>query len=527
MSENKFNRFGVMIDNSRNAVMNVSAVKKYIDLISDMGYDFLMLYTEDTYECDGQPYFGHLRGGFKKSEIKELDAYAKDNGVQLFPCIQTLAHLNALMQWPIYLGMRDTGDILLAGDERVYHLIDDMFYTLSQCYTSRIVNVGMDEAFSLGRGTYEDLHGAVPKKEILLTHLSKVSEIAAKYGFSLLVWGDMFYNLLDGNNAGDIAGLIPENVTLINWDYHKRTPEEFNTKFNNYKSIDNNTWFAGGLWSWTGFAPHLSYGLEAAEASVKGCIENGVRNCFFTIWGDNGGETSRFSILPSLFAASEFAKGNFDKEKIKADFKNKFGMDFDRFMLLELPDTPNKNGASNPEKYLLYSDPFMGRFDSTLTGNEGELYGKCAEKLEMPSDDGEYSLIFKSMAALARVLELKAGFGNNVRKAYLSGDMKGLSDMIPVCDEIISRLEKFYDAFEKQWMWENKPHGFDVQDIRIGGLIMRMKHAKKQLERYAHGEIDRLEELEEPVKNPFCYADETKSSYCFNSWSTVASANVL
>lgn len=527
MKNTEFNRFGVMLDNSRNAVMNVPSVKKFIDLIAGMGYDFLMLYTEDTYECDGQPYFGHLRGKFSKNELKEIDSYAKAKGVELCPCIQTLAHLNALMQWPIYLGMSDMCDILLAGDERVYHLIDDMFYTLSQCFTSRIVNVGMDEAFSLGRGTYQDIHGAVPKKEILLTHLNKVSEIAAKYGFELLVWGDMFYNMRNDNNSEEISKLIPSNVNLINWDYHYRTPEEFYKKTDEYRTLDENVWFAGGLWSWSGFAPHLTYGINAAENAIKSCIEKKVENCFFTIWGDNGGETSRFAILPSLFAASEFAKGNFDRDKIKANFKNQFGMDFDRFMLLELPDTPNKDGANNPDKYLFYSDPLMGRFDSTLTGNEGELYGKCAEKLEMPSDDGEYSLIFKSMAALARVLEVKASFGIKVRKAYLAGDKDSLSAMLPVCDEIIARVEKFYAAFEAQWMWENKPHGFDVQDIRIGGVIMRMKHARMRLEKYLAGEIDRLEELEEPVKNPFCYADETKSTYCFNSWATIASANVL
>ncbi|MBQ5591086.1 MAG: hypothetical protein IIU65_05340 [Clostridia bacterium] len=57
-----FKHFGVMLDCSRNAVLKVDTVKSYIDILERLGYNTLMLYTEDTYEVDNQPYFGYLRG---------------------------------------------------------------------------------------------------------------------------------------------------------------------------------------------------------------------------------------------------------------------------------------------------------------------------------------------------------------------------------------------------------------------------------------------------------------------------------
>lgn len=65
-------RLGVMVDCSRNAVMTVDIVKKFIDALSKMGYNMLMLYTEDTYEVDNQPWFGYLRGRYSKDEMKEI-----------------------------------------------------------------------------------------------------------------------------------------------------------------------------------------------------------------------------------------------------------------------------------------------------------------------------------------------------------------------------------------------------------------------------------------------------------------------
>jgi hypothetical protein len=57
-----YKRFGVMLDVSRNGVMTVPQVKKYIDYIVRMGYNTLELYAEDLYEMEDDPYFGYFRG---------------------------------------------------------------------------------------------------------------------------------------------------------------------------------------------------------------------------------------------------------------------------------------------------------------------------------------------------------------------------------------------------------------------------------------------------------------------------------
>ena len=80
---NHLNHFGVMLDCSRNAVMKPESVKKYIDILSDLGYNCLMLYTEDTYEIEGESYFGHKRGRYSQAELIEINNYAKLKGIEL------------------------------------------------------------------------------------------------------------------------------------------------------------------------------------------------------------------------------------------------------------------------------------------------------------------------------------------------------------------------------------------------------------------------------------------------------------
>ena len=99
-----YKHFGVMLDCSRNAVMKPAVVKKLIDYLKKFGYNTLELYTEDTFRPDGEPYFGYLRGGYTGADIREIDAYAASRGVELIPCIQTLAHFTNLVKLPAYGG---------------------------------------------------------------------------------------------------------------------------------------------------------------------------------------------------------------------------------------------------------------------------------------------------------------------------------------------------------------------------------------------------------------------------------------
>ena len=125
-----------MADNSRNSVMTVDATKRLIRHLALMGYDSLMLYTEDTFEVPGYPYFGYMRGAYTEQELRDIDDYAYQFGMEVIPCIQTLAHLETTLRWPGFNGMRDTTGILLVGEERTYEFITAILRQCRKCFRS-------------------------------------------------------------------------------------------------------------------------------------------------------------------------------------------------------------------------------------------------------------------------------------------------------------------------------------------------------------------------------------------------------
>lgn len=201
-------------------------------------------------------------------------------------------------------------------------LIEDMFVSLEKTVRTRVVNIGMDEAHMLGRGKYQDIHGFENRFDILLKHLEKVAEIAEKHGFECIMWGDMFFRLAGGNYYNNtsvperVKEMIPNNVSLIYWDYYSTDKEHYSRHIESHSGIKNDIWFAGGLWSWMGFAPHNGYSIDATKAAFEACKEQGVKDVFLTMWGDNGSECSKFSLLPSLYYASQIAHGVTDSERI-------------------------------------------------------------------------------------------------------------------------------------------------------------------------------------------------------------------
>ena len=307
---NKFSHFSVLVDMSRNAVMNVASVKKFIDYLSAMGYNSIQLYTEDTYELNDEPYFGYMRGRYSKDELKEIDRYAISKGIEVIPCIQTLAHLNQIFKWDRFAEINDFGDELLVDEPKTYEFIDNALATVKETFTSRRINICMDEANMVGLGKYLRRHGYVNRLELLVRHLNKVNELVIKHGFKPMMWSDLYFTLTNQAYRDDASKLdksalsnVPKNIDICYWDYYSTDKKHFDNMIEKHRVFDNELWFAGGAWCWIGFTPHNSYSIKHIKSALTSCAEKGVKNAIITLWGDNGKECSYFNRIASSYTA--------------------------------------------------------------------------------------------------------------------------------------------------------------------------------------------------------------------------------
>lgn len=532
---------GAMFDCSRNGVLRVETIKKWIRQMALLGYSRLFLYTEDTYEVEGYPYFGALRGRYKKEEIRECDTYAALFGIEMIPCVQTLAHLRTMLRWPAMMGYRDDEDILIAGEEKTYQLIDAMLRSLSGMYRSRKIHLGMDEAFYLGYGNYRRKNGVPNQSELIKKHLDRVLELCRKYGLEPMIWSDMFFvNPGGGNYYGVPAdyewpkGERPDpSVTLVYWDYEGHDKARYERMARLHRKLTDKVCFAGGAWIWNGLAPNYAKALDATRAAFEGIREAGVEDTFLTLWLDNGAETPMETGLPMLAAYSACMYGEDpDTEQLETAMRMLCGESWKDLYLLNgfdnIPGTGEHNEKfANPSKTIFYQDPLLGIFDRQFEGmGLPDYYTRLAESLEEARKRaGRLEGLYRYYSLLARADASKSSLGTRIRRAYLDGDRDALAR---IASEELPDLNCTVEALKKEreniWFEEYKPNGFEVLDIRISGVAARLASAKERIESWLDGRVSALEELEEERLPYLAAEDGTRPVPSCNLWENIVSA---
>ncbi len=509
----QFNMSGVMLDASRNAVPTVADVEKLLQHMAVMGLDTLMLYTEDTYEVKEYPYFGYMRGRYTFEELKACDEYAAKLGIDMIPCIQTLGHLREALKWNYASGFKDTDDILLVDEPQTYEFLESCLKAASEPFRTKRIHIGMDETFQLGLGKYLEKHGYENHIDLMNRHLQKVVSITDKLGLKPMIWSDMYFPLFaesspykdeSGGIRKDILEGIPD-VELVYWNYYRKEQEVYERDFQNHKLLGSTPIFAGGAWTWNGLAPNYGKAIATIEAALAACKQEGIGEIFVTLWGDNGAETPFATAYPilQLFAEHTYQK-EVSIEKVSERFEFCADGHFADFMNLKLLDeTPgvmeDNMNTSMTSKVLLYQDSLIGLYDENVRGlSLGEHYQQLVPVLEKAKQENPaWEALFDFYEQLARVLADKAEIGLKILTAYQNNDFDQMKSILLTLDRIKKNVDLLRQKHRNVWFSAYKPFGWEVIDIRYGGVMTRMDSVKYRIQEWLEGRIPRIEELEE------------------------------
>lgn len=535
-----FDTNGVMVDCSRNAVLRLDKIKEIIRKMAALGLDSFMLYTEDTYEVEGHPYFGAYRGRYTRAELKAVDDYAYMYGIEAIPCIQTLAHLHNILKWPEFVHLQDNRDIIKVGNEDSYKLLRDMITAASAPFRTNQIHLGMDEAMALGLGNYLRENGYRNTDEIMEEHMNRVFDICRDLELQPMIWSDMYISANSGVNYYDTPADVdttgwkkpPKGLGLVYWDYYHHDENVYTNNLKAHLEISDNVFYAGGSWIWNGVAPNLEKGVDASINGLNVCRKMGVKNVISTHWLDNGSETPIEACYPIMTLYAEYGFGHFistdevldglcgeeitskvdsetaaspQKKHLEEAFSRCFGGVFDDYMLFSLfdhidPDNKYNQWADTPSKFLLYQDAIIGVFDKQTEGYDiGTHFKELELRLEkaLQRNDSEKKL-FEYYLLLANVLTIKADLGIRMKQAYDNNDRETLDEMvnadIPKCCEYVEQMKL---KREEIWTEDCKMFGFELLDIRIGAIATRLKSISRRLMAYLQGDVEQLEELEE------------------------------
>jgi len=496
---------GPMIDVSRGAVLTVDACKQMIDTIAALGMNVFALYMEDTYTIPGYPYFGHLRGRYTQEELREIDDYCTEYGIELLPCIQTLAHLQQFLQWKASRSLSDTESCLLIDSEETYQMIEAAVKSMRQCVRTNRLHIGMDEAHDVGLGRYMKQHGAVNRFELLNRHLDRVAAICRKYDFEPMMWSDMYFRL--GSPTGgyyDPDNHVPQSVIdglpdvgMVYWDYYHKDEATYEHMFSEHERMGRPVIFAGGNWTWSGFLPQVSLTDATMYPALRVCLRHHVDTVLATMWGDDGHETDVFmanSQLP-IFSEACWESERFTPERVHAIAETLTGIKTDVYEAFgKFNDGPEMRYTG---KSIVYGDPLY----RLLPGDPdlAAVAQRADEALKIIEGAMEHPECVYA-AAFFRLIKRKAELIPAIRSAYERKDIEALKALVDAIPELIALTERAEEAHRDRWEKYHKHEGWELFAYRYGSLIGRLKDVRRTLARYTEGEIAAIEELDaEPL----------------------------
>lgn len=507
----RFQSSGIMFDCSRNAVLKPQALRFFFRKMALMGLNLGMMYTEDTYEVPGQPFFGYKRGRYTYDELKALDDYASLFGIELCPCIQTLGHLKRILHWPAYHHLRDNDEVLLADLDETYELLDQMIHAATAPYRSKRIHLGMDEAYGVGLGAHLARYGYEDPHSVIGRHLSRVLGICDKYGLHAMMWSDMYFHL-DGRNyhspglpSEKAKAAVDPRITLMYWDYYQPKEEAYADALYKHAQFPAPTVFAGGIWTWIGPAPDYPTTLQNTVSGLTACAKANIPLALATAWGDNGGECNLTAALLGLQLYGELTfRPDYDEDELARRFRRCCHADAQAFLDLSLLNympgmKDNPSDPVNACKFMLYQDPLIQLFEADTAGYAmAEHFGSLVTRYARYAlENPDYALLFDFYTALANALALKCVWHEQAGDAVRSRSREqaaALADGIPATVEALDTLRV---VWRRLWESTNKPNGFEIIEVRMGGIAARMATAGEKMRAFALGQVDTIPELEE------------------------------
>lgn len=494
---------GMMLDMSRGGVMTVQAVKGMIDAHAALGLNLMMLYTEDTYTVPEAPYLGYLRGRYTEKELREMDDYAAESGVELVPCVQTLAHLEQFLQWDVNRDIKDNDCVLMIDEPKTYAWIRAALTALRRCFRTNRIHIGMDEAHGVGLGEYYQKHGAVNRFELLNRHLNRVVDICKELGFKPIMWSDMFYRLGSKNNDYyDTDAVVPESaiaqipdVALCYWDYYHTDEQFYAGMLEGHRKMGKEVVFAGGIWTWSGILPHVRKTNATMYPALRACLKAGIGTVLATSWGDDGCETDYRLALNQLPIYSEHVWLGEDCTRAEVERMGERLTGLSEACFNAMGAFYADDDDRRPGKGLFYCDPLYplteGLWD--LTGyREGLEEG--IKTLERHLDDSRCEYAWLAM----RIALEKLNWVNELRPAYLRGDK---AVVLTMANEKLPAMRELYvkmmSVWREQWESGRKRNGWETICARLGAVIARLDDVQRILLRWADGTIECVEELDE------------------------------
>lgn len=317
-------RRGYMLDISRGKKPTVDTLKTMIDFLSALKYNEFQLYMEG--ECFQYAAYPEETADFEclgPADIEALDAYCRERFIDLVPNQNSFGHMYTWLKKPAF---HDLG--LFEGDEtpstlnpllpESFDFMRSLYASLLPHFSSEYVNIGLDEAYGLGKYQIEEYCRQKGRDVVFMEWLNKLAgHIRAQYGKKVMFWADMIYNDPQSYH------LAPRDAVALEWGYELIQSQRMTAHCIACRDAGVSYYLCPS----TNTHGSLAGRMDVTTFNIRTCgelaAEYGAKGLLLTDWGDGGHPQSWVWSMNPIALAGQYAwnpGAPQDGESFKADF---------------------------------------------------------------------------------------------------------------------------------------------------------------------------------------------------------------
>lgn len=475
---------GLMLDISRAKVLNVSSIKKIIDLMAELKYNHLELYVEGfSYEYKNIKEALADKNYLTQEEYLEVEKYAIEKYIDFVPNQNGFGHMSDWLALDKFKELAECPDgfeiwgskrppsTLDPTNPKSFELVKQMYEEMIPFTKSKYFNMNFDEPYELGHGKSKQECLKTSTEDVYIEYLEKLANVVRKYNKTPMIWGDVLVK------HPDKISKLSKDIVFIDWGYnkaydfvnHAKMLEELKVKY--LLAPGTSTWS-----SITGRFIDMKETIENSTCSSKKYYGLGI---LLTDWGDMG----HLQYLPSSYlgfiygAMLSWSSGTIeDAEKYLAIILNDETL---AKVIVELSHYHELEGEYRDYGTRLFASImwaehgrrqddkvnfFLNRMKSNIISYEAvqklhDLFIQEKNKLQNAKECLEKDEIKNAILLLETLLDI-----NERLHSYLDNCLVNF-------DEPIKNLEKYLENHKKLWLARNIKEGYAFSANRINWLI--------------------------------------------------------
>lgn len=475
---------GLMLDISRAKVLNVSSIKKIIDLVAELKYNHLELYVEGfSYEYKNIKEALADKNYLTQEEYLEVEKYAIEKYIDFVPNQNGFGHMSDWLALDKFKELAECPDgfeiwgskrppsTLDPTNPKSFELVKQMYEEMIPFTKSKYFNMNFDEPYELGHGKSKQECLKTSTEDVYIEYLEKLANVVRKYNKTPMIWGDVLVK------HPDKISKLSKDIVFIDWGYNKAY--DFVNHAKMLEELKVKYLLAPGTSTWSSITGRFIDMKETIENSTYASKKYHGLGILLTDWGDMG----HLQYLPSSYlgfiygAMLSWSSGTIeDAEKYLAIILNDETL---AKVIVELSHYHELEGEYRDYGTRLFASImwaehgkrqddkvnfFLNRMKSNIISYEAvqklhDLFIQEKNKLQNAKECLEKDEIKNAILLLETLLDI-----NERLHSYLDNCVVNF-------DEPIKNLEKYLENHKKLWLARNIKEGYAFSANRINWLI--------------------------------------------------------